>query len=93
MKQNLFKFIVTTGLAAIILSGCTGNEVVPDTQTKQTAAATGAVAGAVIGYNASGHHRGRNAVLGSLLGAAVGSGVGSAIEGQDPQPQETGGWQ
>ena len=91
MKKNLFKLLLSGAAGIALLSGC-AEPLMPNNAT-QTGAATGAVAGTVIGYNASGHHRGRNAVIGGLLGTAVGAGVGSAIDNQNPQPQETGGWQ
>ncbi len=85
------KLIVTmTGISLFLLTGCTGNEVVPNNAT-QTGIATGALAGSVIGYN-SGHHRGRNAALGALAGAAVGGLIGNAVDENNPQPVETGGW-
>ncbi|WP_295420161.1 glycine zipper domain-containing protein [Sulfurovum sp.] len=91
MKKNIFKMLLAGSAGIALLSGC-GEPLMPNNAT-QTGAATGAVAGTVIGYNASGHHRGRNAVIGGLLGTAVGAGVGSAIDNQNPEPQETGGWQ
>ncbi len=79
-----------TGISLLLLTGCTGNEVVPNNAT-QTGVATGALAGAVIGYN-SGHHRGTDAALGALAGAAVGGLIGNAVDENNPEPVETGGW-
>lgn len=76
--------------AALLLAGCAGNEAVPANAT-QTGIATGAIAGSVIGYN-SGHHRGTNAALGAVAGAAVGGLIGNAVDNNNPQPVETGGW-
>ncbi len=91
MKKNITKAIIVSSTVIVLLSGCTGSEAVPNNAT-QTGAATGALAGSVIGYN-SGSHSGRNAVVGGLLGAAVGAGVGNAIDNQNPEPEQTGGWQ
>ena len=92
MKKNMLKIILASSASAILLSGCTGTEAVPSNAT-QTGAVTGAIAGSVIGYNTKGHHKGQRAVVGGLLGAAVGAGVGSAIDNQNPEPVQTGGWE
>ena len=91
MKKNILKIILASSASIALLSGCTGTEAVPSNAT-QTGAATGAIAGSVIGYNTS-HHRGRGAVVGGLIGAAVGAGVGNAIDNQNPEPEQTGGWE
>ncbi len=78
-------------LIMALLSGCTGTEAMPSNAT-QTGAVTGALAGSVIGYN-SGSHSGRNAAVGALIGTALGAGLGSAVDNQNPEPQQTGGWQ
>lgn len=91
MKKNVHKIIFASSVSLALLTGCTGQEVAPNNAT-QTGAATGALAGAVIGYN-TGSHSGRNAAVGALLGAAVGAGVGNAIDDQNQEPVETGGWQ
>ncbi len=82
---NLFSIVV-----ALLLSGCTGNEVLPANAT-QTGVATGAIAGSVIGYNA-GSHSGTDAALGAVAGAAVGGLIGNAVDQNNPQPVQTGGW-
>jgi len=89
MKRNLY----TAGLFLLILanSGCTGTEAVPATAT-QTGAVTGALTGAVIGYNTTGHHRGERAAVGALAGAAAGALIGNAIETNQPQEINDGGW-
>ena len=92
MKKNIIKALVASSASIAILSGCTGTEAMPSNAT-QTGAVTGALAGSVIGYNTKGHNRGQRALVGGLLGAAVGAGVGNAIESQNPEPQQTGGWQ
>ena len=90
--MNHRRLIITlTGIFLLLLTGCTGNEAVPNNAT-QTGVATGALAGSVIGYNAGHHHRGRNAALGALAGAAVGGLIGNAVDENNPQPAETGGW-
>jgi len=91
MKKNILKIILASSASIALLSGCTGTEAVPSNAT-QTGAVTGAIAGSVIGYNTS-HHRGRGAVVGGLIGAAVGAGVGNAIDNQNPEPEQTGGWE
>ncbi len=89
MKRTLLLASLLTG--SILVNGCTGNEVVPNNAT-QTGAVTGAVAGAVVGYNTKGHHKGERAALGALAGAALGGLVGDAVDENNPQPVETGGW-
>ena len=92
MKKNIIKALVASSASIAILSGCTGTEAMPSNAT-QTGAVTGALAGSVIGYNTSNRNRGRNAVIGGLIGTAVGTGVGNAIDNQNPEPEQTGGWQ
>jgi len=92
MKKNIVKSIVASSACIAVLSGCTGTEAMPS-NTTQTGAVTGALAGSVIGYNTKGHNRGQRALVGGLLGAAVGAGVGNAVDSQNPEPQQTGGWQ
>ena len=87
------KILTTSTLtlcSALILGGCTGTEAVPDNAT-QTGAVTGALAGSVIGYNA-GDHSGTDAVLGAVAGAAVGGLIGNAVDKNNPEPVNTGGW-
>lgn len=91
MKKHLLKTTSLSIVTLMLLSGCAGNEALPNNAT-QTGAATGAVAGAVIGYN-TGSHAGRNAVIGALLGTAVGAGIGNAVDTQNPEPENTGGWE
>jgi uncharacterized protein YcfJ len=91
MKYKLLHHFLILGSSIMVFNGCTGSEVAPNNAT-QTGAATGAVAGAVIGYN-TGSHSGRNAAVGALLGAAVGAGVGNAVDSQNQEPAETGGWE
>ncbi len=92
MKKNIIKVLVASSASIAILSGCTGTEAMPSNAT-QTGAVTGALAGSVIGYNTSNRNRGRNAVIGGLIGTTVGAGVGNAIDNQNPEPEQTGGWQ
>ncbi len=92
MKKNIVKAMIASSASIVILSGCTGTEAAPSNAT-QTGAATGAIAGSVIGYNTSSRNKGQRAVIGGLLGAAVGAGVGNAIDSQNPEPEQTGGWQ
>jgi len=92
MKKNILKAVSLSLLSAVVFSGCTGNEVMPNNAT-QTGALTGALAGAAIGYNTKGHHSGQRALIGGLLGAAIGGGIGNAIDSNNPPPQQTGGWQ
>ena len=92
MKLKIVKFIVASSVCIIGLSGCTGQEAAPSNAT-QTGAVTGALAGSVIGYNTSGHNKGQRAVIGGLLGAAAGGAIGHAIDNQNPEPVETGGWE
>jgi hypothetical protein len=47
----------------------------------------------VIGYNTKGDNQGQRAVIGGLLGAAAGGAIGHAIDNQNPEPVETGGWE
>lgn len=91
MKKNIIKAMIISTVGIAFLNGCTGSEAVPSNAT-QTGALTGALAGSVIGYN-SGSHSGRNAAVGGLLGAAVGAGIGNAVDNQNPEPEQTGGWQ
>jgi len=77
--------------AAILISGCTGSEVVPNNAT-QTGAVTGAIAGSVIGYNTKGHHRGQRAAIGAVAGAATGALIGNAIDSNTPPQEDTSGW-
>lgn len=91
MKRNILKLMLVSGTSIALLNGCTGSEVVPNNAT-QTGAATGAVAGAVIGYN-TGSGGGKNAAVGALIGTALGAGIGSAVDSNNPEPVETGGWQ
>lgn len=92
MKHQLLYILLVSSASIMILNGCTGTEVLPSNAT-QTGAVTGALAGSVIGYNTKGNNQGQRAVVGGLLGAAVGAGVGNAIDSQNPEPVETGGWQ
>jgi len=92
MKKNIIKALVASSASIAILSGCTGTEAMPSNAT-QTGAVTGALAGSVIGYNTKGHNRGQRALVGGLIGTAVGTGVGNAIDNQNPEPEQTGGWQ
>ncbi|MEY3002468.1 MAG: hypothetical protein RLZZ428_843 [Pseudomonadota bacterium] len=91
MKKHFFKTTSLSLVALLFLSGCVGDEALPNNAT-QTGAATGAVAGAVIGYN-SGNHAGRNAVIGALLGTALGSAIGSDVDSQNAEPENSGGWE
>ena len=59
----------------------------------QTGAVTGAVAGSVIGYNTKGHNRGQLAHIISANISENADGVGNAIDSQNPEPEQTGGWQ
>ena len=90
--KNKVVIILSAVASVIVLSGCTGSEAMPSNAT-QTGAVTGAIAGSVIGYNTKGSNSGQRAVIGGLLGAAVGGGVGYAIDGQNPEPTNTGGWE
>ncbi|MEA3433412.1 MAG: glycine zipper domain-containing protein [Campylobacterota bacterium] len=92
MKKNVVNALLASSASIAIFNGCTGTEAVPNNAT-QTGAVTGAIAGSAIGYNTKGHNRGQRALVGGLLGAAVGAGVGSAIDSQNPEPEQTGGWQ
>jgi uncharacterized protein YcfJ len=92
MKKKTYKLLLASAAGIALLGGCVSQETL-NSPTVQTGAATGAVAGAVIGYNTTGHHKGRRAAIGALVGAALGGAAGSAIESQNPQPVETGGWQ
>jgi len=92
VKRNILKIILASSTSIALLSGCTGQEAMPSNAT-QTGAVTGAIAGSVIGYNTKGHNKGQRAIIGGLLGAAVGAGVGNAIDSQDPEPEQTGGWE
>ncbi len=91
MKLNTITILFASTVIMALLSACTGTEAIPSNAT-QTGAVTGALAGSVIGYN-SGSHSGTNAVVGALIGTAVGAGLGSAVDNQNPEPQQTGGWQ
>ena len=91
MKKNILKILITSSTTFTLLTGCTGQEAMPSNAT-QTGAATGALAGAVIGYN-SGSHSGRNAVVGAALGALAGGAIGNAVDSNNPEPVETGGWE
>lgn len=91
MKRNTMTTLLASALAIALLNACTGTEAMPNNAT-QTGALTGALAGSVIGYN-SGSHSGTNAAVGALIGTAVGAGLGSAVDNQNPEPQQTGGWQ
>ncbi len=92
MKLKIVKFVIAGSACMIGLSGCTGQEAVPSNAT-QTGAVTGALAGSVIGYNTKGDNQGQRAVIGGLLGAAAGGAIGHAIDNQNPEPVETGGWE
>lgn len=92
MKSKLLQLFLISSAAILIMNGCTGTELAPNNAT-QTGAVTGALAGSVIGYNTKGHNQGQRALVGGLLGAAVGAGVGNAIDSQNPEPVQTGGWQ
>lgn len=91
MKLNTITLLFASAVTMVLLNACTGTEAMPSNAT-QTGAVTGALAGSVIGYN-SGSHSGRNAAVGALIGTAVGAGLGSAVDSQNPEPQQTGGWQ
>lgn len=91
MKLKPVTLFFASTVVTALLSGCTGTEAMPSNAT-QTGAVAGALAGSVIGYN-SGSHRGRNTAAGALIGTAVGAGLGSAVDNQNPEPQQTGGWQ
>jgi uncharacterized protein YcfJ len=88
--KHLTTSTITLCSTVLVLSGCTGTEAVPNNAT-QTGVVTGAVAGSVIGYNA-GSHRGSDAVLGAVAGAAVGGLIGNAVDENNPEPVNTGGW-
>ncbi len=90
MRNTTYRKQVVSAFIIALLTGCTGNEAVPNNAT-QTGIVTGAVAGSVIGYN-SGHHRGTNAALGAVAGAAAGGLIGNAVDSNNPPPQNTGGW-
>lgn len=92
MKLKVVKVIAAGSICIAGLNGCTGQEAVPSNAT-QTGAVTGAIAGSVIGYNTKGHDRGKRAVIGGLLGAAAGGAIGHAVDTQNPEPVETGGWE
>ena len=91
MKKNILTMIFASSATVALLSGCTGQEVMPNNAT-QTGAATGALAGAVIGYN-SGSNSGTNAAVGAALGALAGGAIGSAVDSNNPEQVESGGWQ
>lgn len=92
MKSKLLQFCLISSAGMIILNGCTGSEIMPNNAT-QTGAVTGALAGSVIGYNTKGNNPGQRALVGGLLGAGVGAGVGYAIDSQNPEAEQTGGWE
>lgn len=92
MKLKVVKFMLAGSIYIAVLSGCTGQEAVPSNAT-QTGAVTGALAGSVIGYNTKGHNKGQRAVIGGLLGAAAGGAIGHAVDSQNPEAEETGGWE
>lgn len=92
MKKRRLQFCMICVLGIIMLNGCTGTEAMPNNAT-QTGAVTGALAGSVIGYNTKGNNPGQRALVGGLVGAAVGAGVGNAIDSQNPEPEQTGGWE
>jgi len=74
-----------------LLSGCTGQEILPNNAT-QTGAVTGALAGAIIGGN-TGSGSGSRIATGAALGALAGGGIGYTVDSQNPAPQQSGGWQ
>ncbi len=92
MKKNILKAIFASSIGIILLSGCTGSEVVPNNAT-QGGAIAGAIAGAVIGGNTKGHDKSQRVAIGAAVGAAVGGGIGHVVDGQQPVAQQTGGWQ
>lgn len=92
MKLDTSIKLFASTLCIALLSGCTGTEALPNNAT-QTGAVTGALAGSVIGYNTKGSNKGKRAAIGGLLGAAVGAGIGNVVDNNNPEPQETGGWQ
>jgi uncharacterized protein YcfJ len=91
MKLNTITILFASTVTVALLNACTGTEAMPSNAT-QTGAVTGALAGSVIGYN-SGSNRGTNAAVGALIGTAVGAGIGNAVDNNNPEPQQTGGWQ
>ena len=82
--MNFTKPLLTTALAAFILTGCYNEPgLVQDTSNSRTmtGAAAGALAGSMIGYN-TGSHNTKSALVGGLLGAAVGGAVGYSMDQQ-----------
>jgi uncharacterized protein YcfJ len=91
MKKNILHMIFASSATVALLTGCTGQEMAPNNAT-QTGAATGALAGAVIGYN-SGSHSGTNAAVGAAIGALAGGALGNAVDSNNPEQVQSGGWQ
>jgi len=92
MKKSLLLKTTILTLSLFLLEGCTGTELLPNDAT-QTGASTGAITGAVLGYNTKGHHKGTRAAIGSVLGAVTGGLIGQAVDNNNPQPTQTGGWE
>lgn len=87
MTKKIFRPIIASSVALLMLSGCVETTNGTDTNggglTKtQTGAIVGTLLGAVIGGVSGKKHRNRRIAIGAAAGAAVGAGVGYSLDRQ-----------
>ena len=85
MKFFNYKTILSTALAATLLTGCASsntNQTINDNQRAIIGTTVGAIAGAVLGNNVGGGSKSRNRVIGAVAGAAIGGYIGYRMDQQ-----------
>jgi len=85
MKFLNYKTILSTALAATLLTGCASsntNQTINDNQRAIIGTTVGAIAGAVLGNNVGGGSKSRNRVIGAVAGAAIGGYIGYRMDQQ-----------
>ena len=85
MKNNKFKILLSSLVAAAMITGCTsttGNQTFDNNQKAIIGTTIGALAGIALGNNVGGGSKSRNKVIGAVAGAAIGGAIGYSLDKQ-----------
>ena len=85
MKKNNIKILLSSIVAAAMISGCTsttGNPTFDDNQKAIIGTTLGALAGIALGNNVGGGSKKRNKIIGAAAGAAIGGAIGYSLDTQ-----------
>jgi outer membrane protein OmpA-like peptidoglycan-associated protein len=85
MKKNSMKVLLSSLVAAAMISGCTsttGNPTFDNNQKAIIGTTLGALAGIALGNNIGGGSKSRNKVVGAVVGAAIGGAIGYSLDKQ-----------